>query len=124
MGQLVQVGGRVPAAGRLAEPGQQDGIASTALMLTGSTSVPTRTSGRSSCWWFGNRVAFWVGTEMRVYAGLHMLENCDPRPVQSRTRTPSDLVLVTREEITEHAAGECRVLEAERRTRLATSRSG
>ena len=52
---------------------------------------------------------------MRVEAGLRMLENHDPRPVRVPHPDTGELVLVTREEIIEHAEADGRVLEAAQR---------
>jgi hypothetical protein len=91
---------------------RQDAIAATVLKLTGWTSVDSETVGAIYRWLFGDEALFVLGTEMRVEAGLRMLENHDPRPVRVLHPDTGELVLVTREEIIEHAAADGRVLEA------------
>ena len=52
-----------------------------------------------------------IGAEMRLDAGLRMLDNHDPSPVRVPHQT-GDPVPVTREEILEHAEEDGRVLDA------------
>lgn len=95
-------------------PKQQriDAIASTVLALTGWPSVADDTVQAVYRWLFGDEALFLIGTEMRVEAGRRMLESRDLRPVRVPYPDTGELVLVTREEIIEHADADGRVLEA------------
>ncbi len=64
-------------------------------------------------WLFGDEALFLAGMEMRVEAGLQMLDNHDPSPVHVPHPETGELVLVTREEILEHAEADSRVLDAD-----------
>jgi RHS repeat-associated protein len=81
-----------------------DAIAATVIELTGWTSVPSETVGAVYRWLFGDEALFVVGTEMRLEAGLRELRVSHPET--------GELVLVTREEILEHADDGRRMLEA------------
>lgn len=96
-------------------PKQQriDSIAATVLELTGWTSVDSETVDAIYRWLFGDEALFVAGTEMRVQAGRRMFDNQDPSPVHVPHPDTGDLVLVTREEILEHANADRRVLDAD-----------
>ena len=66
-------------------------------------------------WLFGDEALFVLGTEMRVEAGLRMLDSHDPSPVRVPHPVAGELVLITREEILEHAEADHGVLEAAER---------
>jgi hypothetical protein len=83
--------------------------------LTGWASVVDETVQAIYRWLYGDEAAFVAATEMRVEAGLHMLENHDSRPVHVPHPDTGELVPVTREEIIEHAEADGRVLEAAER---------
>ena len=99
----------------VAKQERQDAIASTVLELTGWESVDDETVQVIYRWLFGDEALFVARTEMRVAAGLQMLEAHDPRPVRVPHPDTGELVLVTREEIIEHAEADGRVLEAAQR---------
>ena len=105
----------VPAAPEVPQQERQDAIASTVLELTGWTSVDDETVQAIYRWLYGDEALFVAGTEMRVEAGLRMLDSGDPRPVHVPHPDTGELVLVTREEVIEHAEADGRVLEAARR---------
>jgi hypothetical protein len=105
----------VPVPPEVPKQARQDAIASTVLELTGWTSVADETVRVIYRWLFGDEAAFVAETEMRVEAGLHMLETRDPRPVRVPHPDTGELVLLTREEIIEHAEADGRVLEAAQR---------
>ena len=110
---LALVGG-LTAPDPAAIPKQQrtDSIAATVLELTGWTSVDSETVDAIYRWLFGDEAAFVAGTEMRVEAGLRMLDNDDPGPVRVPHPETGETVVVTREEILEHAEDDGRVLAA------------
>jgi hypothetical protein len=89
-----------------------DSIAATVLELTGWTSVDSETVGAIYRWLFGDEAAFLAGTELRVEAGLQMLDNHDPSPVRVPHPDTGEMILVTRDEILEHAKDDARVLDA------------
>ena len=95
---------------------RQDTIASTVLRLTGWTSMDEEPVQAIYRWLFGDEAAFVAESKMRVEAGLHMLENRDPRPVRVPHPDTGELVLVTREEIIKHAEADGRPPSGTRRS--------
>ena len=98
-----------------AVPKQQriDSIAATVLELTGWTSVDSETVGAIYRWLSGDEALFVASTEMRVEAGRRMFDNQDPSPVRVPHPNTGEVVLVTREEILEHADADRCVLDAD-----------
>lgn len=76
-------------------------MASTVLELTGWT--PVRCEGVEAIyrWLFGDDALFVLWTEMRLEAGLHMVENRGLREVRVPHSDAGELALVTREGIRE-----------------------
>jgi hypothetical protein len=95
-------------------PKQQriDSIAATVLGLTGWTSVDSETTEAIYRWLFGDEALFVAGMEMRVEASLRILENPDLREVHVPHPDTGESVLVTRDDLLEHADEDGRVLEA------------
>jgi hypothetical protein len=100
-------------------PKQQrmDAIAATVLKLTGCRSVPDKTVEVVYRWLFGDEALFVAGMEMRLEAGLRILENRGLRETRVPHPETGELVLVTRKEIREHGEADHRVLEAAQRHR-------
>ncbi len=85
-----------------------DAIAITVLKLTGWTSVDAETVNAVYRWLFGDEALFVAGMEMRLEAGLQMLENPALREVRVPHPHAGEPVLITREEIREHGAADHR----------------
>jgi hypothetical protein len=101
-----------PDPPQLPKQQRMDSIAATVLELTGWTSVDSETVGTIYRWLFGDEAALVVDTRVRVEASLHILENPDLREVEVPHPETSEMVLVTRDDILEHADNDGRVLEA------------
>jgi hypothetical protein len=98
-------------------PKQQriDAIAATVLELTGWRSVPDQTVQAIYRCLFGDEALFTLGTEMRVEAGLRILEEPGLRQVAVPHPETGEMVLVTLEEILEHGDANHWVLAAAER---------
>jgi hypothetical protein len=94
------------------KPARLRAIASTVAEVAARTSVPFDTVAVVYLWLFGDEALYLMGTDMRVEAGLQMLENRQLREVRVTHPGTGELVLVTREEILKHADDDRRVLEA------------
>ncbi|TMC09175.1 MAG: hypothetical protein E6J41_11200 [Chloroflexi bacterium] len=97
------------------EQARQDAIASTVIRLTGWASVPNATVEAIYRWLFADESAFLASAEMRVEAVQRILENPTLREVSLPHPDTGDTVLVTCEEILEHAEADLRVMEAAQR---------
>jgi hypothetical protein len=105
----------VPDPPAVPKPARLRAIAATVVELTGWTSVPFDTVATVYLWLFGDEALYLMGTEMRVEAGLQMLENRQLREVRVTHPGTGELVLVTWEEILKHADDDRRALEAAQR---------
>ena len=113
---LALVGGlTAPDRPAVPKPARLDGIAASVQELTGWTSVPFDPVATIYLWLFGDEALYLMGTDMRVEAGLQMLENRDLREVRVTHPGTGEVVLVTWEEILKHADDDRRALEAAQR---------
>ncbi len=114
--ELVLAGARwAPDPPELLKQQRMDSIAATVLEITRWTSVDTETVEAIYGWLFGDEALFVVGAEMRLEAGLQMLENPALREVRVPHPDTGEMVLVTRQEMPEHGEAAHRVLEAAER---------
>ncbi len=102
----------VPEPPTIPKQQRMDAIAATVLELTGWSSVPDETVEAIYRWLFGDEALFVAGTELRLEAGLRILENPALREVHVPHPDTGEMVLVTRQEIREHGEADHRVLEA------------
>ncbi len=105
----------VPEAPTVPKQQRMDSIAATVLERTGWTSVTNEAVEVIYRWLFGDEALFVAGMEMRLEAGLQMLENPALREVHVPHPDTGEFMVVTRQEIREHGEADHRVLEAAER---------
>jgi hypothetical protein len=91
---------------------RKDAIASTVLELTGWQAVPEETVEAIYCWLFGDEARYMHGAELRMAAGQRIMANPRLGAVQLVDPRIGKPVLVTREEIRDHAETDLAVMLA------------
>jgi hypothetical protein len=105
----------VPEAPEFPKEQRKEAIASTVLRLTGWPSVDAAVVQAIYLWLFGDEALFIAGAEMRLEAGMRMIEYGDLCDVQVVHPDTGELVVVTRDDILAHAEADQPVLEAAER---------